>query len=194
MLVPLAEGGKAHNIVSPWFQGGGASALILYDEETVSPELGPQPPMRISLCAPSQDHWTIVWDTVFPSTIEEYRRLWEQAASKPTKTVRYPQAAPVTELVELRPLPAGNEPFKWPAPSWTRPMPSNFNPWGLGVYQGVGQDVSRDPHGRFFRVQLIVQEDVGKSLVALRSDLLATCSAFVVDIGQVMDVPRPTLG
>ena len=41
----------------------------------------------------------------------------------------------------------------------------------------------------FSRVQLIVQEDVGKSLVALRSDLLASCSAFVVDVGRVMDVP-----
>ena len=41
----------------------------------------------------------------------------------------------------------------------------------------------------FSRVQLIVQEDVGKSLVALQSDLLATCSAFIVDVGRVMDVP-----
>ena len=41
----------------------------------------------------------------------------------------------------------------------------------------------------FSRVQLIVQEDVGKSLVALRSDLLATCSAFIADVGRVMDVP-----
>ena len=49
-------------------------------------------------------------------------------------------------------------------------MPSNFNPWGTWAYQGLGQDVSWDPHGRVFRVQLIVQEDVGKSLVALRSD------------------------
>ena len=73
VLVLLAEGGNARNIVSPRFQGGNSSALILYDEETVPPELGPQPPIRISLCAPSQDHWTIVLDTVFPSTIEEYR-------------------------------------------------------------------------------------------------------------------------
>ena len=41
----------------------------------------------------------------------------------------------------------------------------------------------------FSCVQLIIQEDVGKSLVALRSDLLASCSAFVVDVGRVMDVP-----
>ena len=41
----------------------------------------------------------------------------------------------------------------------------------------------------FSCVQLIVQEDVGKSLVALWSDLLATCSAFIADVGRVMDVP-----
>ena len=73
VFAPLADGSKARNIVSPRFQGGSTSALILYDKETVSPELGLQPPMGISLCAPSQDHWTIVLDTVFPSTIEEYR-------------------------------------------------------------------------------------------------------------------------
>ena len=93
VLVTLAEGGRAHNIVLPWFQGGRASALLLYDEETVSTELGPQPPMRISLCAPSQDHWTIVLDTVFSSTIEEYRRLREEAASKPTETGALPSSS-----------------------------------------------------------------------------------------------------
>ena len=94
VLVPHAEGGNTRNIVSPRFQGGNSSALILYDEETVPPALGPQPPMRISLCAPSQDHWTIVLDTVYPSTIEEYRRLREQTASKPTKAGALPSSSP----------------------------------------------------------------------------------------------------
>ena len=190
VLVPLAEGGNARNIVSPRFQGGNSSALILYDEETVPPALGSQPPMRISLCAPSQDHWTIVLDTVFPSTIEEYRRLWEQATSSQLRRVRYPQAAPVTELVELRPLPAGNELYEWPAPSWTRPMPSKFNPWGTWAYQDLDRTLAGTLMAEFSHVQVIVQEDVGKSLVALRSDLLATCSAFIVDVGRVMDIPQ----
>ena len=73
VFAPLPDGSKAHSIISPRFQGGNTCALIPYDKETVSPELGPQPPMEISLCASSQDHWTIVLDTVFPSTIEEYR-------------------------------------------------------------------------------------------------------------------------
>ena len=45
--------------------------------------------------------------------------------------------------------------------------------------------------------QLIIQEDVGKSLVALRSDLLDSCSTFIADITRVMDVspadPRSAL-
>ena len=92
VLAPLANGNKARSIVSPWFQGGNTSVIIPYDNETVPPELGPQPPMEISLCAPSQDHWTIVLDTVFPSTIEEYRQLREQAASKPTEAEVLPSS------------------------------------------------------------------------------------------------------
>ena len=33
-------------------------------------------------------------DTVFPSTLEEYRRLREQAASKPTKAGALPSSSP----------------------------------------------------------------------------------------------------
>ena len=49
----------------------------------------------------------------------------------------------------------------------------------------------------FSRVQLIVQEDVGKSLVALRRDVLDSCSTFITDVARVMDVspadPRSAL-
>ena len=51
------------------------------------------------------------------------------------------------------------------------------------MYQGAGQDVSRDPH-----VQLIILEDVSKSLVALRSDFLDSCSAFIMDVARIMGV------
>ena len=275
VLVPLAEGGKARNIVSPRFQGGSASALILYDEETVSPELGPQPPMRISLCAPSQDHWTIVLYTVFPSTIEEYRRLREQAASKPTKTGVLPssssgngagraEAAPSREwtlqilydeetvspelgtqppmrislcapsqdhwtivldtvfpstIEEYRRLreQAASKPTKTgalpssssgngagraeaaPSREWTLQMARSIldqahalqlqSMGDLGRIRDLDRTLAGTLMAEFSRVQLIAQEDVGKSLVALRSDLLASCSAFVVDVGRVMDVP-----
>ena len=59
----------------------------------------------------------------------------------------------------------------------------------LGRIRDLDRTLAGTLMAKFSRVQLIVQEDVGKSLVALRSDLLATCSAFVTDVGRVMDVP-----
>ena len=59
----------------------------------------------------------------------------------------------------------------------------------LGHIRDLDRTLARTLMAEFSRVQLIVQEDVGKSLVALRSDLLASCSAFVVDVGRIMDVP-----
>ena len=59
----------------------------------------------------------------------------------------------------------------------------------LGRIRDLERTLAGTLMAEFSRVQLIVQEDVGKSLVALRSDLLATCSAFVADVGRVMDVP-----
>ena len=59
----------------------------------------------------------------------------------------------------------------------------------LGRIRDLDRTLAGTLIAEFSRVQLIVQEDVGKSLVALWSDLLASCSAFVADVGRVMDVP-----
>ena len=58
----------------------------------------------------------------------------------------------------------------------------------LGRIRDLDRTLAGTLMAEFSRVQLIVQEDVGKSLVALRSDLLASCSAFIADVGRVMDV------
>ena len=60
----------------------------------------------------------------------------------------------------------------------------------LGRIRDLDRTLAGTLMAEFSRVQLIVQEDVGKSLVALRSDLLATCSAFIADVGRVMDVAQ----
>ena len=59
----------------------------------------------------------------------------------------------------------------------------------LGRIRDLDRTLAGTLMAEFSRVQLIVQEDVGKSLVALRSDLLASCSAFITDVARVMDVP-----
>ena len=191
VLVPLAEGGNARNIVLPRFQGGNSSALILYDEETVPLELGPQPPMRISLCAPSQDHWTIGLDTVFPSTIEEYRRLREQAALKPTKAGALPSSSSGSGAGRTKATPCRERALQMARSILDQAHALQIQSMGdLGHIRDLDRMLAGTLMAEFSRVQLIVQEDVGKSLVALRSDLLATCSAFIADVGRVMDVPQ----
>ena len=191
VLVPLAEGGNARNIVSPRFQGGNSSALILYDEETVPPELGPQPPMRIGLCAPSQDHWTIGLDTVFPSTIEEYRRLREQAALKPTKAGALPSSSSGNGAGRTKAAPSRERALQMARSILDQAHALQIQSMGdLGRIRDLDRTLAGTLMAEFSRVQLIIQEDVGKSLVALRSDLLATCSAFIADVGRVMGVPQ----
>ena len=190
VLIPPAEGDRVRNIVSPQFQGGLASNLILYDEETVPPELGPQPPMRISLCAPSQDHWTIALDTVFSSTIEEYRRIREQAASQPTETGALPSSSSSTgdggteaALTKERTLQMANSILDQAHALRLRSMRD------LGHIRDLDRTLARTLMAEFSRVQLIVQEDVRQGLMALWSDLLASSTAFIADVRRIVDVP-----
>ena len=179
----LAEGIKARNIVSPRFQGGGTSALIPYDVETVSPELGPQPPMRISLCAPSQDHWTIVLDTVFPSTIEEYRRLREQAASKPTETGALPSSDSGNGAGRAEAAPSRERTLQMARSILDQAHALQLQSMAdLGRIRELDRTLAGTLMAEFSCVQLIVLEDVSKSLVALRSDFLDSCSAFIADV------------
>ena len=198
VLAPLAEGSKARNIVSPRFQGGSASALILYDKETVSPELGPQPPMGISLCAPSQEHWTIVLDTVFPSTIEEYRRLREQAASKPTEAGTLPSSNSGNGAGRAEAAPSRERTLQMARFILDEAHALQLQSMAdLGRIRELDRTLARTLMAEFSRVQLIVLEDVSKSLVALRSDFLDSCSAFIVDVARIMGVtpanPRSAL-
>ena len=189
------EGDRVRNIVSPRFEGGLASNLILYDEETVPPELGPQPPMRISLCASSQDHWTIALDTVFPSTLEEHRRIREQAASQPTEAGALPssssstgdggtEAAPTKE----RTLQMANSILDQVHALRLRSMRD------LGRIRDLDRTLARTLMAEFSRVQLIVQEDMRQGLRALRNDLLASSTAFLADVRRIVDIPMAALG
>ena len=146
--------------------------------------------MRISLCAPSQDHWTIVLDTVFPSTIEEYRRLREQAASKPTKTGASPSSSSSNGAGRAEAAPSRERTLQMARSILDQAHALQLQSMGdLGRIRDLDRMLAGTLMAEFSRVQLIIQEDVGKSLVALRSDLLASCSAFVADVGRVMDVP-----
>ena len=129
-------------------------------------------------------------DTVFPSTIEEYRRLREQAASKPTKTGALPSSSSGNGADRAEAAPSRERTLQMARSILDQAHALQLQSMGdLGRIRDLDRTLAGTLMAEFSRVQLIVQEDVGKSLVALRSDLLASCSAFVADVGRVMDVP-----
>ena len=128
-------------------------------------------------------------DTVFPSTIEEYRRLREQAASKPTKTGASPSSSSGNGAGRVEAAPSRERTLQMARSILDQAHALQLQSMGdLGRIRDLDRTLAGTLMAKFSRVQLIVQ-DVGKSLVALWSDLLASCSAFVVDVGRVMDIP-----
>ena len=128
-------------------------------------------------------------DTVFPSTIEEYRQLREQAASKPTEVEALPSSNSGTGAGRAEATPSRERTLQM-----ARSILDQANALQLQSMEDLGhiRELDRTLAGalmaEFSRVQLIVQEDVGKSLAALRSDLLDSCSAFITDVARVMDI------
>ena len=60
----------------------------------------------------------------------------------------------------------------------------------LGHIRELDRTLAGTLMAEFSHVQLIVLEDVRKSLVALRSDFLDSCSAFIADVARIMGVTR----
>ena len=58
----------------------------------------------------------------------------------------------------------------------------------MGSMQEVGRTLARTLMAEFVRLQLIVGEDFTKSLIALCTDLEASCEALVSDIVRTMDL------
>ena len=58
----------------------------------------------------------------------------------------------------------------------------------MGSVQEVDRTLARTLMAEFVRLQLIVGEDLTKSLMALCTDLEASCMALVSDIARTMDL------
>ena len=58
----------------------------------------------------------------------------------------------------------------------------------MGSVREVDRTLARTLMAKFVRLQLIVGEDLTKSLMALGTDLEASCEALVSDIARTMDL------
>ena len=195
------------HIAFPYFLGESNSSLIEYKSEKLPPTLTQGPKIAIGLKPPAKDHWNIKSDLIFPWILED---SWEQrAATRAAQSQEVRLKGSTASQVEA-PTSGGSPELQ--ARSSGKAPPTKTAPnreWVLGITceilahihalhlqtmhkMGSMREVDRTLAGtlmaEFARLQLIVGEDFTKSLIALHTDLEASCETLVSDIARTMNL------
>ena len=199
-----------HQVPFPHFLGKAASSLLEYEAEKFPPDLMQGQKMAINLRQPSNNHWNIASDLVLPLTIDSFR---QQGEAK--RMARHPEEK--SEGAEGSPMEApapGESPqvevegsgevlprrIALPGQRVIKTMHeilAHVHALRLQTMHEMGSMLEFDPTlarmlmAEFARLQLIVGEDLTKSLIALRTDLEASSETLLSDIAKTLDL-HPT--
>ena len=200
-------GEMTHHISLPHFLGKSNSSLIEYESEKFPQGLMQGPKIAIDLKPPTKDHWNIALDLILPWMLEDSRQQCATKRAAQSQEVRLKGAmasqtgAPTpAEPPELKVGGSGKALLTKMAPNRERVLETTCEILGrihalhlqtmheMGSVREVDWTLAQTLMVKFVRLQLIVGEDFTKSLIALRTDLEASCEAFVSDIVRTMDL------
>ena len=200
-------GGLTHHIALPCVLGENNTSLVKYELEKFPQALMQGLKIAIVLKPPTQDHWNIALDPVLPWILADSwsRREAQQAAqaeeegSKEAWTSQ-PEVPTHGEPpgIQIRgggkSLPTKTVLNREQVLETTREILGCIHALHLqtmhemGSMREVDQTLAQTLMAEFARLQLIVSEDFTKSLLALRSDLEASCEVLVSDIVRTIDL------
>ena len=200
-------GDSVHQVAFPHLLGEATTSMLEYEQEKFPQSLMQGPKMVINLRPPSSDHWNIVLDLVLPLTVDKYRQ-WHEAkhaeqdpegesagaegspkeapaprkdpqvvaggskAASPTETTHQGKRALETALDILKHIHA------------LRLQTIH----DMGGMRELEQTVVRTLMAEFVRLQLILGEDLTKSLSALCSELETSSEALSSDLLSVLNL------
>ena len=163
--------------------------------------------IAIDLKPPAKDHWNITSDLILPWTLEDSQQQCKakraaQAQKEKSKGAEVSQTEAPTpgEPLELevggngKALPTKTAPSREQVLETTCGILECIHALHLqtmhemGSMREVDRTLTRTLMAEFVRLQLIVGEDLTKSLMALRTDLEASCEVLVSDIVRTMDL------
>ena len=200
-------GNLVHQVAFPHFLGETTSYMLEYKPKKFPQGLMQGPKMAINLRPPSSYHWSITVDLVLPLAVDTFRRrceakcmaqglegesegaevspkeapaLWESpqvvagssGAAPPTETTRQGEralqtACEILEHVHAIRLQAVHE---------------------MGSVRELEWTLVRTLMTEFARLQLIICEDLTKSLIALCSDLETSSEALSSDLAKTLNL------
>ena len=193
-------GDSAHQVTFPHLLGEATAPMLEYEQERFPQSLLQGPKMAINLRPPSSYHWNIDMDLVLPLTIDKYKQcmrpsgwnkiqkgsLWEQRGLQRTPQVVAggSKAASRTEATHQ------GEKALETAPGILEPTHA-LRLQALHDVGGVRELEQAAVHtlmAEFARLQLILGEDLTKSLSALCSELETSSEALSSDLLSVLNL------
>ena len=165
------------------------------------------PKIAIDLKPPAKDHWNITLDLILPWMLEDSRQrcaakqvAQSQEVRSKGVTASQTEAPTPEEPPEIKVGSSGKVLLTETAPNREQVLETTHKilerihtlhlqtMHEMGSVQEVDWTLAQTLMAKFARLQLIVGEDFTKSLVALRTDLEASCEVLWSDIVRTMDL------
>ena len=200
-------GDSVHQVAFPHLLGEASTPMLEYEEEKFPQSLLQGPKMAINLGPPSSYHWNIDTDLILPLKIDKYKQRHEakRAEQDPEGESAGAEGSP-----KEAPAPGKTPQFvaggsKAASPTETTPQGEKALETTLGILECIHAlrlQALHDVGGmreleqaavctlmaEFARLQLILAEDLTKSLSALRSELETSSEALSSDLFSVLNL------
>ena len=200
-------GDLVHQVVLPRFLGKTTSSMLEYEPEKFPHGLMQGPKMVINLRPPSGNHWNITTDLILPFTVDTFRRRrdakWvaqglgeeSEGAKASPKEAPAPRESPQFVVGSSgAALPAETTHQGEEALETAHKILEHVHAIHLQTMHEMGsvreleRTLVRTLMAEFVRLQLIIGEDLTKSLVALHSDLETSCEALSSDLARTLNL------
>ena len=194
-------------VAFPHFLGEATTSILEYEQEKFPQGLMQGPKMAITLRPPSSNHWNIASDLILPLTVDTFRQRREAKRAEhdpegePAGAEGSPKEAPAPRKVPQ--VAAGGSRAAFPtetthqggrALETTREILEHIHSIRLETMHEVGgvreleRTLVHTLMAEFVRLQLILGEDLTKSLFALRSELETSSEALSSNLVSVLNL------
>ena len=200
-------GELAHHIPFPHFLGESSLSLLEYESEKFPQGLRQGQKIALSLKPPSKDHWNIASDLILPLTLDASRQRCEakQAAQGLEGRSEGAKVSPTEAPTpgESPQIEAGGSGKALPiktAHHWERVLETTREILArihalhlqtmheMGSVRELDRTLAQTLIAESARLQLIIGEDFTKSLIALCTDLEASCEVLLSDIARTLNL------
>ena len=200
-------GDSVHQVSFPHLLGEATASMLEYEQEKFPQGLMQGPKMVINFRQPSSDHWNIISDLILPVTVDTYRQWCEAKHTEQDLEGRSagaevsPEQAPAPRKVPQ--VVAGGSKVAFPTETThqgERALETALDILkhihairlqtihDMGGMRELEQTVVCTLMAEFARLQLILGEDLTKSLSALRSELETSSEALSSDLLSVLNL------